>query len=462
MKHPLFVISFFLLCFALFGCLSESAVEQVTVATRLQLTQTAVITPAPLPTAVPTEIVPPAPPERTLVDNLTAVSADAIAYVQDKQLFIRILPNGNSVLVQEDNCPENRYCIIHYLKWSPDRQFLLFYYHDAADGLSSLHISDRQGNVQTIADVAPFRPGAWSPNGRSIAFMRQTGIRVENIDNEMSGWRYEVWTISFNEDGVLGTAQLVGPWTQMGDGCGGGGRSQSENLYENEGGTSYGYLMGVMEWTPQNILLYTTNCENNDIGRYDLTTQAELPSFDRPLRNLVLNNSGDRWYAITGRAWVQEPGSHELVTGTPDSTEVTLIPTSAAVELLFLGRVSGTLYYTERTALGREEMRERNLFFAFYQAALWRIQPDGSGEEQLWLDEADHAYAQVAETAVGDILFVRVENERPLYNAGQLSSLTNEQLEAYYPQRHIVQIAAISGEQTTILSNAGQPTVAIP
>ncbi len=107
-------------------------------------------------------------------------------------------------------------------------------------------------------------------------------------------------------------------------------------------------------------------------------------------------------------------------------------------------------------------MRERNLFFAFYQAALWRIQPDGSGEEQLWLDEADHAYAQVAETAVGDILFVRVENERPLYNAGQLSSLTNEQLEAYYPQRHIVQIAAISGEQTTILSNAGQPTVAIP
>jgi hypothetical protein len=177
----------------------------------------------------------------------------------------------------------------------------------------------------------------------------------------------------------------------------------------------------------------------------------------------VLNNSGDRWYAVTGNAWDPDnPDNNQLVTGTPDSTEINVIPTSAKVELVFVGQTSGSLYYTERNPLGWESDDSRGLSFAYYESALWRIQPDGSGEERLLFGEDVHAYAQVEETTDGDLLFVLVENERPLAAAAQFVEGNPDTLQAYYPQRHIMQLPTSGGEPVMILSNAGQPTLFLP
>ncbi|MCA9917616.1 MAG: PD40 domain-containing protein [Anaerolineales bacterium] len=479
MKHPLLVVCLILLCLGLAGCLPESG-DQVTVpltrpAIEETITETAVPTtnaaataepspqPLPSPTAVPTEAPqPPAPPVREDVDDLTAVSADAIAYVQNEQLFIRTLPDGDTVPVHTEPCPEGSYCSLDYLKWSPDGQLLLYTYYDGQNS-SSLRVSDLQGNGQLIENVAFIRPGDWSPDGRSIVFFRETETYFEADDISPGGRLMEVWTVALAEDGQLQTPQLVGSWRQVGDGCGGGGRSRSEVLYEDEGGTAYGYKMAVTEWTAQNILLFNLICTNVGIGRFDMTTGTELPSFAQPLRNLVLNTSGDRWYAVAGNTWDRDnPENNQLVTGTPDSTEITVISTSAKVELVFVGQSSGSLYYTERNPLGRESDDSRGLYFAYYESALWQIQPDGSGEEQLLFGEDVQAYAQVQETTDGDLIFVLVENERPLAEAAQFVAGNPDTLQAYYPQRHIMQLPASGGDPIMILSNAGQPALAIP
>ena len=481
MKRLLFVACFIL--FVLVGCTAvsnepaiapanESAVEATVAPTIEPTVEQATIEPTlalveaiPTPTVPPepTEAVPlPEPPVREDVDNLTAVSADAIAYIQNEQLFIQTLPDGDTVPVHTEPCPEGSYCSLSYLKWSPDGQYLLYTYYNGAS--SSLRVSDLQGNRQTIEAVANIRPGAWSPDGRTIAYMVQTDTPAETTEESfLAGWVFEVWTVPVVEDGRLGTPQLVGSWQNSGDGCGGGGRSASEVLYENEGGTPYGYKMSVTEWTAQNILLFNLDCTNIGLGRFDMTAGTQLPGFDQPLRNLVLNNSGDRWYAVTGNAWDRDnPDNNQLVTGTPDSTEITVIPTSAKVELLFVGQTSGSLYYTERNPLGRESYDERGLYFAYYESALWRIQPDGTGEERLLFGEDVQAYAQVEETIDGDLIFVLVENERPLAEAAQFVEGNPDTLQAYYPQRHIMQLSANGGEPTMILSNAGQPALFLP
>lgn len=422
---------------------------------------TAVPTPMPPPTEapVPTASAPlPEPPVRETVDDVTAVTGEAIAYVQDEQIFIRSLPDGDPVPVQNEPCPEGSYCVLAYLKWSPDGQWLLYYHYDGMN--SSLRVSDRQGNVQIIEDAAFVRPGDWSPDGQTIVYMQETETYLEADDITPGGRLMEVWTAALAEDGALQTPQLVGSWRQIGDGCGGGGRSPSEVLYENEGGTSYGYRMGVTEWAAQDVLLFNLICTNIGMGRFDMQSGSELPGFDLPLRNLVLNAAGDRWYAVSGNAWDREnEENNQLVTGTPDATEITVIPTRAKVELVFVGPVSGSLYYTERNPLTREDVAERGLYFGFYESALWRMQPDGSGEERLLEGADDHAYAQVTETAVGDLLFVLVENDRPLLAAAQDDRIDDAALEAFMPQRHIMQLPAAGGEPQPVLSNAGQPAL---
>lgn len=439
MKHLLLNVLLLLCLFAVAGCATGVATEPVTEPSPEVAEETAV---SPEPAILP-EL-----PAGERVDRLTAVAAEAIAYVQDEQIFIRRLPDGETVPVHTEPCPEDSYCALTYLKWSPDGQHLLYYYYDGSS--KSLRVSDRQGNVQLIEDVAFSRPGGWSPDSRTIVYMKETDT-FRAVD---------VWTVAIAADGSLGTPERVGSWISPGDGCGGGGRSSSEVLYENEGGTSYGYRMGVLEWSAQNILLFNRDCTNIGIGRFDMTTATELPAFTQPLRNLVLNASGDRWYAATGYAWEREdPENNQLLTGTPDSLEVTVIPTSAKVELVFVGPVSGSLYYTERNQLAREDVVDRGLYFGFFEAALWRIQPDGSGETRLLFGPEDHAYAGVTETAVGDLLFVLVENDRPLFAAAQDDAISEAELQAFMPQRHIVQLPAAGGEPQVILSNAGQPAL---
>jgi lipoprotein-anchoring transpeptidase ErfK/SrfK len=403
------------------------------------------------PTAVPTATAIPTP--RAAV----TINGEALAYVQDNTLFIRALDGGEAIAVE--TCPEGSYCQIQYLKWSPDGQYLLYYYDEYDGPNASLRLADRQGNVQTVSDDIFYRqPGAWSPDGRAIAFFRPTGTYTEGSETEPAVEVHEVWTAAVGADGAVGELQLIGSINMQFDGCGIGQQSWSEALYQDEGGTSYGLLMDVTEWTATGILLYTLDCGNVGIGRFDMNSAAQLEPFDVPLRSLVLNNTRDRWYAVTGPSWPAETTDNQLATGTPDSLAVEIIPTSQPVELVFYGPVSGRLYYTAREVVERAELTDLGLSLPFYRSALWTINPDGTGEALLWQAE-DHAFARVTERPDGTILFTRVENERLLYEAAQDATITD--LSPYAPQRHIVQVPATGGEPAVVIANAGQPELSI-
>jgi hypothetical protein len=455
----LFLILGILASIMLIGCTAATTTEPTAVsATAVSATAVSAE-----PTTV-TESVSPTEPVSTVVAEATAetvteptpttaVGSQAIAYMQGQTLYIRPLEGGEAIPV--DSCPNGTTCILRYFKWSPDGEHLLYYYYDSMD--DSLRLSNRQGQVQTVSeDIGFVRPAAWSPDGRTIAFFRATETYIEGSETVPPAQVHEVWTAALGEDGTVGAPQLVGNVNMLPPGCGGGGRSQSEVLYENEGGTAYGYLMGVTEWTAQGILLYTTNCTNIGIGRFDLNSATELEPFPGDLRNLVLNDSRDRWYAVSGPYWSEDPADHQIVTGTPDSTEIQTIATSQPVELLFFGQTSGRLYYTVRQLVERAELTDRGLFFNFYNSALWTINVDGTAETMLYQAE-DQAFASVTEQPDGSILFTRVENDRPLYEAAQDATLTD--LSAYAPKRHIVQIGAAGGEPVVVIEDAGQPAV---
>ncbi|MCI0396000.1 MAG: hypothetical protein L0332_28250 [Chloroflexi bacterium] len=450
MKHPyrilffvLFVVPFILLVGCTPGATTEPAAVSATATAETQPATPA--EPASTVAIEPTITATPAP--------VTAAVGEAIAYMQGPTLYIRIMDSGETIPVE--TCPDGSYCILQYLKWSPAGRHLLYYYYDGQD--SHLRLADRQGRPQTVSDeIAYVQPGAWSPDGRAIAFFRATDTYTEGSNTQPPAQVHEVWTVAVGEDGAVGAPQLAGVANMLAPGCGGAGRSESEVLYENEGGTSYGYLMGVMEWTAPGILLYTTNCANIGIGRFDLNSGTELEPFAVPLRNLVLNTARDRWFAVSGPSWSEEVPDHQIVTGTPDSLEIETLATSQPVELLFYGPVSGRLYYTARQLLEQAEVTDQGLYFAFFESALWTINPDGTGEALLW-QSADQAFARLTERPDGAILFTRVENDRPLYEAAQDPAITD--LSAYSPQRHIVQIPPAGGEPVVVIENAGQPAL---
>jgi hypothetical protein len=377
-----------------------------------------------------------------------------LAYIQDKALIIQH-PDGEQVSV--DICPQGAYCITQFLKWAPDGQHLLYYHYDGEN--DSLRLADPLGQVQVVADdVAFVMPGDWSPDGQAVVFLRPTDEHIEGSETSPPFHVHEVWMAALDASGVVQEPQLVGSTNRLEDGCGGGGRSASEILYENEGGTAYGYYMGVMEWTASGTLLYTNNCTNIGINRFDMNSDEDLSPFEVELRNLIMDESSSQWFAITGPTWATEAESHQIATGKPEETTVTIIPTSNPVELLFYGSQSGKLYYTTREFVESAEIPDIGAYFHFFKSGLWQINQDGSEETLLWQGE-DQGYAQISETTDGDILFVLVENDRPLYKALQNGSATMDEMGEFAPQRHIIRLTA-GGESQTAVSNAGQPEIA--
>lgn len=376
-----------------------------------------------------------------------------IAYVQDQTVFIQT-PEGAPRAVQ--SCQPDVHCIIRYLKWSPNGQYLLYYFYDGET--NHLQLTNTSGQIQTVTSESVFvMPGDWSPDGKAIVYLRPTKTYIEGDATTPPVHVHEVWTVTLDESGTLQEAELVGTTNRMPDGCGGGGRSASEVLYENEGGTSYGYLMGVLEWTASDILLYTSNCTNIGINRYDMANDTDLPEFEKPLRNLVMSADNRRWYAVTGHLFTNEEWIYQIATGTPEETAVTIIPTSNPVELVFVGGNSGKLYYTTRIFDDRTEIAELGAYFNYFSAGLWQINADGSGEMLLW-ESDDQAYANVTELPSGDILFVLVENDRALHEALLEGAATMEEMGQYAPQRHIVR-KSTDGTPQILINSAGQPTL---
>lgn len=427
----------------------------------IQLTPT--MPPPPTVTAVPTEPALPQPPAVPSADAVIFGTDGYMAFVQAEQLFIQDLARAHPPILV-DSCVGLEFCSHNFMKWSPDGQHLLYYRSENFES-SEIRLATPDGRWQTIGTDANFiQPAAWSPDGRAIVYLRDTGEMVEvetynEAAGEMMPWlvpALEVMTVQI-EDGVIGQPEVIGPLTLAGNGCGGGGRSPSEVLYENEGGTAYGYHMGVLDWTAQDILLYTHNCTNIGVGRYDLANAAQLEPFDIPVRSLVLSPDKRRWYAVSGHSWSTEPGNNELVTGVPEETAVTIIPTDDPVEMAFMGEQSGQLYFTTRTLL-REEVIDNGMGggFRFYETTLWQMDTETGLTTAVYQAE-DHAFAQVQEAADGTLLFVRIENDVPLMEATE-AGMTEDQRPDYLPKRHIVTLDE-AGELLYLVPDAGSTAV---
>lgn len=419
--------------------------------------------PPPTVTAVATEPGLPAPPTVPEADEITFDSEGGhIAFVQNEALYIQDLARDNPPVLIDD-CTDIEFCGHHFLKWSPDGQYLLYYRTE--DFVSEIRLATPQGEWQTIGTEAHFfHPAAWSPDGSQIAYLRDTGEMVEadvlDDDGEVMTTllvpQLEVMTVDL-QTGLLTEPRPVGLLNLDGEGCGGGGRSPSEVLYEEEGGTSYGYIMGVLEWTAQDILLFTTNCTNVGIGRYDMAAATQLDPFDIQLRNLVLSPDKTVWYAVSGNTWASEPGNNELVTGDPEDTAVTTIPTSNPVEMAFIGNQSGSVYVTSRVLIGEDDTdNTMGGTFRFYETTLWQVDAE-SGEETAVHQADDHAVAKVQEAPDGTLLFVRIENDIPLAEAVKAGVL-QERWPTYMPKRHIVALGE-AGEILYLVPDAGSPAV---
>jgi hypothetical protein len=414
----------------------------------------------PTVTAVATEPGAAAPPAVPAADEVTFASEGGyMAFVQNEALYIQDLVRANPPVRIDECANDAEFCGHHFLKWSPDGQYLLYYHSE--DFVGEIRLATPQGEWQTIGSEAHFfHPAAWSPDGSQIAYLRDTGetVEAEMVDPASDEVitatvpLVEVMTIDL-QNGLVDDSQLNGTLTLQPPGCGGGGRSPSEVLYEEEGGTSYGYIMGVLEWTAQDILLFTTNCTNVGIGRYDMAAATQLDPFDMPLRNLVLSPDKSVWYAVTGNAWLTEPGNNELVTGDPEDTAVTTIPTTNPVEMLFVGEQSGQLYVTSRVLIGEDETdNTMGGTFRFYETTLWQLASDG-GEETAVYQAEDHAVAKVQEAPDGTLLFVRVENDIALAEAVK-ADIPQERWADYMPKRHIVALDE-AGELLYLVPDAG-------
>lgn len=381
------------------------------------------------------------------------------AFVHDRVLYMQTGPAATD-LVQVEDCRATD-CHIYHLDWSPTTNHLLYYVDSyEANVPRQLRVADSTGNVQTITEEAAFvQPAGWSWDGSHIVFRTDTGTYGEVIDGPARQIQ-ELWTVEISEDSILGTPELQGE-VSFGEGCGGGGRSESANVYEREGGFAYGYLGGVIIWTPADILLYTDNCTNRNVSRFDLANDGALEPYPEALRSLSINATGETWVAIND--------ANQLVTGSPDSLETTLITTSAAPELVTYGQVSGNIYYTTLEITGDAELMAQmgaldpsiqiQPFFDTTLASFVELDPATGEETELYAGDG-YAYARMQETADGSLLFSRVQDLAELQSAVENGEVTAENWRNYLPSVDVLILTPDSSKPTLLLTDAAQYTIA--
>jgi hypothetical protein len=126
--------------------------------------------------------------------------------------------------------------------------------------------------------------------------------------------------------------------------------------------------------------------------------------------------------------------------------------------MIFRGNQTGQIYFTSREETGSDSFNDGSgPNFRFFTSKLWQLDANGT-EASLIFEAADHAFAHVQETADGSLLFVRVENDTPFYEA-VTAEIREDEWPNYYPQRHILRLSP--GEDTPLpwLENAGSITI---
>ena len=403
------------------------------------------------PLAVPAAISPaPATPLPTSEPTYTA-----LAFVRDSVLYIQ---TPAAAVVPVEDCTGNA-CRIFHLIWSPAGAYLLYYWQPTAENAKpEIRLADQQGHVQTVTqDAAFFRPATWSPDGSQLAYLVNTERFGESTAFGGSTYILELWTAEVSA-GLLQNSQQRGD-VYFGEGCGGGGRSASAEVYEVEGGFAYGYLAGIVAWSADDLILFSNNCGSRGVGRFDLATGSELEAYPGSLRSLSFNAAREQWVAIDEQ--------NQLVLGTAAALDYMPVAAQEPAELVFFGQQSGKVYYTTLTITGTQELVDvlANLdpqlfvspYFDFTQPELRKLDLASTAEAVLTAEHG-YAYARVTEGA-GGLFFAQVEDNTELLTAMQESKLTVDNYQELLPTVAVLWLPTGVTTPTVWLANAEQFTL---
>jgi hypothetical protein len=402
-------------------------------------------------------------------------SAGLITYQKDRQLWLSQADLSGQPL-KLAQCIDQRkvICSLPGIAWSPDGSHFL--YETTVNGEHRLLISDLQGQQQGFRlSHLPSRDPVWSPDGKKIILFVKDASRPwgDHTSQDFSaldfGFIDEVWQLQIDASGRWLAPQKVADLETPGIGCGGGGGSTSDALYDIQGGFALGYQAARrMVWTNDDVIIYPLTCDYwQGYGRLDTQTWQPLAPYNGLLRGIVLDSSGSRWYAVTGLNRDDDPNNNRLVTGTAGGTTYEVIDTAVPVEMVFVGSQSGRLYYTARQLLEHKDLSEQikwdksvEPYFNFYHTQLWTILPDGTDERLLWESDA-HSLSRITETTGGDLLFVLVENDVDLYEVIAGGAPEEEWIE-HLPRTHIMRLSPDGNEPEIWLEDAHSLTTLYP
>jgi hypothetical protein len=402
-------------------------------------------------------------------------TAGLITYQRNRHLWLaRADLSGIPLRLAKCADQDKVICYLPSVHWSPDGSH--FFYETTVDGEHRILVSDLQGQQQGYRiSRPPSRDPVWSPDGTRIILFVVDPNRPwgDHSDRDISpldiGFTEEVWQLQIESSGTWLAPQKLADLETAGIGCGGGGRSTSDALYDIQGGFALGYQAArQMVWTKDDVIIYPLTCDYwQGYGRLDTQTWQSLVPYSGQLRGLTLDSTGSRWYAVTGLNSVDDPNSNRLVTGTAGGTTYEAIGTAVPVEMVFVGLQSGRLYYTSREHLEHKDLSEQikwnrsiEPYFNFYHTQLWTILPDGTGERMLW-ESDDHSYSRVRETMDGDVLFVLIENDVKLYKVVAGGAPEEEWIE-HLPHTHIMRLSLSRNEPEIWLKDAHSLTTWYP
>ena len=227
-------------------------------------------------------------------------SSGLIAYQQDRQLFVNQLDSSDLPMLVT-TCDEANvydYCLPQ-LHWSPTG---MHFFYETVESPYKLFISDLQGNQQgfTISS-RPYRLPVWSPDGHQLLlFVGTNRPWGDHFNQELSfdelGFIDEVWLLQMDDAGNWGDPQMLTELETPGIGCGGGGGSVSDRLYELQDGYPSGFQAArKMFWTSEDVIIYHLSCDyylSQGYGRYDIKTNQPLEPYSGRLHGLKLDASG--------------------------------------------------------------------------------------------------------------------------------------------------------------------------
>jgi hypothetical protein len=215
--------------------------------------------------------------EAIIVERLPSVSpleltidptAGLITYQRNRHLWLANADLSGDPLKLAGCIDQDKViCYLPGVHWSPDGSH--FFYEITVDGEHRILVSDLQGRQQGYRiSRPPSRDPAWSADGNKIILFVVDPSRPwdDHSDRDLSpldiGFIEEVWQLQMESSGTWLAPRKLTDLETAGIGCGGGGGSTSDALYDIQGGFAFGYQAArKMVWTNDDVIIYPLTCD---------------------------------------------------------------------------------------------------------------------------------------------------------------------------------------------------------